>query len=267
MKRTTYILIGLIVSGLIVIVAMIILISMSGRPYDKDAVFLGGERAEMSLDNIHVVKMFVKRTDVLEKQYVYINGNMTVTSPSTIGESKITYSKNQYLKVNRTNDTLLLELDFCDYNIPEKYRGKNYLNAVEMDVQMSVDSLNSILLYTNGINLNLKEVRMDSLFVHVLRQDVLLDSCEFRSFNIDGRDMKFKAKSSKIENFHLNLDSTWKWELENCEIGTEYLRGSQSHHNSLQMGECKRIIWTPLKKDARLQMTLREKAEIIVTPK
>lgn len=266
MKRTTYILIGLIVSGLIVIVTMIILISMSGRAYDKEAVFLGGERAEMSLDNIHVVKMFVDQTEVLKEKRIYINGDMTVTSSSIAGERKITYSKSEYLKVGRVNDTLLLELDFNDYNIPEKYREKGYINALGMDVQMSVDSLNSILLYTNGINLNLKEVKMDSLFVHVLRQDVLLDSCQFRSFSIDGHDMKFKAKSCEIENFHLNLDSTWKWELENCEIGTEYLRGSSSHRNFLQVGECKRVVWTPLNKEAQLQMTLREKSEIIVNP-
>ena len=41
MKRTTYIFIGLLVSGLIVIVATIIFIFMSGKPYQEDGVFLG----------------------------------------------------------------------------------------------------------------------------------------------------------------------------------------------------------------------------------
>ena len=107
---------------------------------------------------------------------------------------------------------------------------------------------------------------MDSLFVHVLHQEVLLDSCQFRSFSIDGEDLRFKAKDSKIENFYLNLNSTWNWKIESCEIGTEYLRGTKKHHNALQVGECNRVVWTPLDKDAQLQMTLREKAEIIVNP-
>ena len=45
MKRTTYIFIGLLVSGLIVIVATIIFIFMSGKPYQEDGAFLGNEHA------------------------------------------------------------------------------------------------------------------------------------------------------------------------------------------------------------------------------
>lgn len=46
MKRTTYIFIGLLVSGLIVIVATIIFIFMSGKPYQEDGAFLGNESGE-----------------------------------------------------------------------------------------------------------------------------------------------------------------------------------------------------------------------------
>lgn len=35
MKRTTYIFMGLLVSGLLIIVATVIFISMSGKPYRK----------------------------------------------------------------------------------------------------------------------------------------------------------------------------------------------------------------------------------------
>ncbi|WP_290081411.1 hypothetical protein [Bacteroides acidifaciens] len=79
--------------------------------------------------------------------------------------------------------------------------------------------------------------------------------------------MRFKAKDGKIENFYLNLNSIWRWNFENCEIGTEYLRGSNFHRNSLQVGECKRVVWTPLNEKAQLQVTFRERAEIIVNPK
>ena len=49
MKRTTYIFIGLLVSGLIVIVATIIFIFMSGKPYQEDGAFLGNEQVKMDL--------------------------------------------------------------------------------------------------------------------------------------------------------------------------------------------------------------------------
>lgn len=268
MKRTTYILIGLIVSGLIVIVAFIVLISVSGQSHQSNGLFVGGdERVEMNLDNVHTVKMFINRDKDGENRWAYVNGDVTVTSPSTAGERKIVYPKNQYLKVSQVNDTLLMELDLSNGNIPEKFRDRDNIYAVGMDVQLSVDSLNSLLSYTHGIKMNLKKVKMDSLFVYALHQEVLLDSCQFRSFSVDGEGLRFKAKDGKIENFYLNLNSTWDWKFENCEIGTEYLRGSDSHRNSLQVGECKRVVWTPLNEKAQLQVALRESAEIIVNPK
>lgn len=268
MKRTTYILIGLIVSGLIVIVVSIALVATTEKSYKQNGLFVGGdERVEMNLDNVHTVKMFINRDKDGENGWFYVNGDVTVTSPSTAGERKIVYPKNQYLKVSQVNDTLLMELDFSNGNIPAKFLDRDNIYAVGMDVQLSVDSLNSLLFYTNGLKMNLKKVKMDSLFVHALHQEVLLDSCQFRSFSIDGSDLRFKAKDSKMENFYLNLDSTWDWKIENCEIDTEHLRGSRTHYNTLQAGECKRVVWTPMGKDAQLQMFLREKTEVIVNPK
>lgn len=266
MKRTTYILIGLIVSGLIVIIVSIIFISTTGKPYKENGIFIGGDQVEMNMDGIHVVKMLVAQSEDSKERSIYMNGDVKVTSPSAGEERKIVYPKNEYLKVSRMNDTLLVEFDFNEHNIPEKFRNKDFVNAVGMDVQMSVDSLNSLFIDTRGLKLNLKEVKMDSLFVHVIHQEVLVDSCQFRSFSLDGKDLRFKAKDSKIENFYLNLDSTWDWKVINSEIGTEYLRGSKSHRNFLQVGECKRVVWTSLNKEAQLQVTLRENSEIIVNP-
>ena len=236
MKRTTYILIGLIVSGLIVIIASIIFISTSEKPYPENGLFVGGELVEMNMDGIHVVKMFVSQSEDSKERRIYMNGDVKMSSPSAAGERKIVYPKN------------------------------DYMYATGIDVQMSVDSLNSLFINTQGLRLNLKEVKMDSLFVHAIYQKVLLDSCQFRSFSIDGEELRFTAKDSKMENFYLNLNSAWDWGIENCDIDTEYLRGSGTHRNALQVGECKRVMWIPTGKDAQLQLYLQEKAEIIVNP-
>ena len=266
MKRTTYILIGLIVSGLIVIIASIIFISTSEKPYPENGLFVGGELVEMNMDGIHVVKMFVSQSEDSKERRIYMNGDVKMSSPSAAGERKIVYPKNEYLKVNRMNDTLLMEFDFNNRNIPKKFRNKDYMYATGIDVQMSVDSLNSLFINTQGLRLNLKEVKMDSLFVHAIYQKVLLDYCQFRSFSIDGEELRFTAKDRKMENFYLNLNSAWDWGIENCDIDTEYLRGSGTHRNALLVGECKRVMWIPTGKDAQLQLYLQEKAEIIVNP-
>lgn len=50
MKRTTYIFIGLLVSGLIVVVATIIFVSTSGKPYWENGAFLGDEQVNNGLE-------------------------------------------------------------------------------------------------------------------------------------------------------------------------------------------------------------------------
>ncbi len=94
MKRTTYILIGLIVSGLIVIVVSIALVATTGKSYKQNGLFVGGdERVEMDLDNVHAVKMFINRDKDGEDRWIYVNGDVTVTSSSTAGERKIVYQR------------------------------------------------------------------------------------------------------------------------------------------------------------------------------
>ena len=60
MKRTTYIFIGPLVSGLIVVVATIIFVSTSGKPYwAKNGAFWVMNKLTMDLNGVHVVKVFV----------------------------------------------------------------------------------------------------------------------------------------------------------------------------------------------------------------
>lgn len=266
MKCTTYIFIGLLVSGLIVIVATIIFIFMSGKPYQENGVFLGNEQMEMDLNGVHVIKVFTSQDGVSEAKRVFVSGEMKIESPASSRKEQISYPKGEYLNVIQKNDTLLMKLDFSVNNMQKKYRDRDYLFATGFDVNLTVDSLVSIFADVEGLKLNLKGLETDSLFVCGNRYNILLDSCQLRSFDIPGNGLEFHAKDSKIENFYLNLDGVWRWTFENTEVGTEYLSGSNRHSNDLQKGECKRVVWTPLTENARLQVNVREKAEITITP-
>ena len=296
MKRTTYIFIGLLVSGLMVIVATIIFISMSGKPYREDVNFGGDEQVTMDLNGVHVVKVFVSQDGVPEERHVFVNGEMKIESIFTsVGKEQISYPKGKYLNVIQKNDTLFMKLDFSSKNISDKYHNRGFIYSTGFDVKLAVDSLagiitdtdgnytledvptNAILQVsfmgylsqeitdTDGLKLNLKGIDTDSLFVRG-RYNILLDSCQIHSLDIQGNRLEFRARNSIIENFYLNLDGVWKWTFENTEVGTEYLSGSDRHSNNLQKGECKRVVWTPLTGDARLQVNVREKAAITITP-
>lgn len=267
MKRTTYIFIGLLVSGLIVIVATIIFIFMSGKPYQEDGAFLGNEQAKMDLNGVHVIKVFTSQDGVPEARRVFIGGEMRIGSTAaSSGKEQVSYPKGDYLNVTQKNDTLFIKLDFSVNNVPEKFRDRDYISVAGFDVSLAVDSLTGIIVGEEGLRFKLIDVETDSLFVRGNRYNILLDSCQLRAFDIQGNGLDFHAKDSKIENFYLNLDGVWRWTFENTEVGTEYLSGSERHSNDLQKGECKRVIWTPLEKDASLEVNIKEKAEITIMP-
>ena len=240
---------------------------MSGKPYREDGIFVGDEQTQMELNGIHVINVFTSQDGVPETKRVFVSGEMDISSSdASSGKEEISYPKGKFLKVTQKNDTLLMELDLNVNNIPEKLQHKDHIFMYGLHVNLVVDSLTTIIANTESVKLNLKDVQTDSLFVRGNRYDMSLDSCRLRSLDIQGHGLSFHAKNSKIENFYLNLDGVWNWTFENTELGTEYLSGSNHHSNDLQKGECKRVVWTPLKKDARLQVNVREKAEITITP-
>ncbi len=256
---------GLIGSGLIMIVAFFVLVFLLAQPRERDKLFVGGEPAEMNMDGIRVVKVSVRQSD--DKNHVYILGEMTLANAAAAGgERKAVYPKNDYLKVSRTKDTLLLELDFTTPNLPEQQQTKSYIYTDGLAVQIYADTLTSILCPTDGLDLKLKQLATDSISICGGYQDIVLDSCRLHYLSIDGKRVSFEAKKSEIDNLHLNLDRINRWSLDSCKIDTEYLRGSGHHRNHLQTGECRKVMWVPAGENARLELTFPQKSSISVEP-
>lgn len=267
MKRTTYILIGLLVSGLLVIVAAIILMAWAGEKRKISDIFFENEQVQMDLNGVHVVNVFVSQANAAVTKRIIMDGEMEITSSSSAsGKEQISFPKGERVHVTQKNDTLSIELDFNAGSIPEKARDDDYIFANGLHIQMALDSLTTIITYARGIKVNLRDIETDSLFIRSNHQGILLDSCRFRSFDLAGDAVSCHAKNSKIENYYLNLDGIRRWTFENTEVGTEYLTGSEHHSNDLQRGECRRVVWTPMNKEAQLQVTIREKSEIILSP-
>lgn len=264
MKRTTYILIGLFISGLVLIVTVIVLIAIAGEKRVRGDISLEGERQTMNLEGVHVLKMFISQEGVPVTKRIITTGKMIITSPSGTEKNNVSYPQSKYVKIAQKEDTLLIELDMSQSNVPEKLQQEDFVFLNGLDIRLAADSLSAISTYAENMAVELKKMDMDSLLVSVFHQNVSLDSCKFRSFDISGYGLEFTAKDSEIEDFYLNLDGVRQWKFNNSKIDTEYLTGSRRHSNDLQKGECRRVVWTPMNKDASLAVTLREKAEIIV---
>lgn len=266
MKRTTYILIGLLIAGLGTILTTVIVISMMGEVRSGSDVSFGGEQQEMSLNGVRAVKIFISQAEVRAPKRILISGEMLITPASESSKESISYPKNEHVKIKQKEDTLLIELDFNAYSIPEKLQHKDYIFADGLNMHLTADSITGFVSNARGLALNFKELKSDSLSMKVGRQEVVLNSCRFRSFDISGRQFNIRANDSEIDNFYLNLDGVRNWKFNNTKTDTQYLSGSGRHTDDLQKGECRRVVWTPLKEDAQLKMNIREKAEIIISP-
>lgn len=266
MKRTTYILIGLLIAGLGTILTTVIVMSMMGEVRSGSDIRFEGERQEMSLNGVRAVKIFISQVEVRAKKRILINGEMLITSASESSKESISYPKNEHLKIEQKEDTLFIELDFNAYSIPEKLRHEDFIFADGLNIHLTADSITSLVSNARGLMLNFKELKSDSLSMNVGHQAVVLNSCRFGSFGIAGHQFSFRANDSEIDNFYLNLDGVRNWKFNNTKIDTQYLSGSGHHTDDLQKGECRRILWTPLKENAQLKMNIREKAEIIIAP-
>jgi hypothetical protein len=88
----------------------------------------------------------------------------------------------------------------------------------------------------------------------------VVEESQFRALKADGRELRFKSGS--VQHLHTNLDGNIRWILDEKQfhLDTEHLSGSGWHQWSLLKGECRRLLWQPLTKEATLQVTLHEGA-------
>ncbi len=264
MKRTTYILIGLLASGIIVIMAVCFTVLLtSERRSDTWNTLLGAEPIEKELSGVHTLRMIVNQEK--KSKRVYLDGMVRILPCSDSQKEKITYPESPYLNVVQRNDTLFIELDLDAYKRNEEI-AKNqtpYLRLVP-PIRLNVNQLVAINTEMEGVELVVENMKADSLAISSRNQKVVLDSCQLRSLNAAGHGLRLHAKDSKIGNYYLNLDGVWEWTLENTQIDTEYLTGKGSHSNELKRGECRRMIWTPASEKAHLTVTVYDKADMLL---
>ncbi|MEI3445012.1 MAG: hypothetical protein V8R04_12875 [Bacteroides thetaiotaomicron] len=72
-----------------------------------------------------------------------------------------------------------------------------------------------------------------------------------------------KADQVKVTDYYEELGTIRSSEISGFSVDNLYLSGKDSHRYRTGIN-CKRIFWNPLAKDAELELTLRQKGEIIL---
>lgn len=264
MKRTTYILIGTLVSVLIVLVGGVLYISTIKPDRSLYTLTLPDKMAQAEMNGVRAVKLYA--SDLRE---VWLAGACVNLVPSGDEKIRVTYPESDYLKVTQQGDTLIVCLDLSSYNLP-KQRDKHILSALQASsLQLTIEADANLAFISNtipGMRTHMGGLQLDSLSTYTKGEKLQLDSCSVQVLRAGGDNTSFVANKSTISHLYLDLDFLNNWQVNNCVVDTEHLTGSGSHRNHLQKGECRQMIWTPKQENAELVVTMSEKGCLTLQP-
>lgn len=253
MKSTTKILIGILISGMVITIVGTILFCTIEWPGGR--VVFNGELTQMDVSPFRVVNVSLDAGKQLGKRSVAVGGGLSVVK-SVDGKNRLSYPKDleHYLSVVTENDTLYLKFKISESK--SEKQDKFFLEISKM-VLTADSSLVAVQSKIPGFFIKLKKMEADSVSLKAFFINV--DSCRFRSLSVQ-KALSLNLKNSCIHNTYLDLDSISGWSADSCRLENEYLTGSKRHYNDLKKGECRRMYWSPKKKDAKLNITLKEEA-------
>ncbi len=209
MKRTTYILIGSLVTIFVVMVGLMVYITGCWAGGVAITVSLKDEMKEGQFNGIRSILVFCDSKPVVEGAQLIPLTRLTIVPSDTFGVQTLTYPACEHVKVAQVGDVLRVDLELQSL-VSSKEMEK--LRAVLVDgisLELKVDSMFSYVQLGEGkVDLLTKGLTADSLVVRASLEEtsqVRMDSCCFRSYDLDGKWLLFEGNNSRVENLYLNL--------------------------------------------------------------
>ena len=275
MKRTTYILLGVLLALLAGMSGTIILMSMLSTPYKHSKIFLKGEDRMKPLPSCKVVRLVEDRTVYKYNENISYRilpdaHNLVVASAdSAVGSFVYPSGLEEFLRFEQKGDTLDIVYGFP----PEKL--EKLADDHKLDYSTSLVISPVRLCLPDGVELlrvdlqtsyaTVQGMRRDSFALDLLRNSHLeLDGAHFRALSVKSREMTFVSGS--VESLYLNLDNMRRMAVvpDSFRIDTEYLSGTSNVNFHANPQECRRLLWTPLSEDARLNLIMKSRSEILL---
>lgn len=262
MKRTTYILIGLFIAGLIVLAGGIFVMFFTGKPYGSNEILFEGEQVTKKFPTCRVIWL---TQSVLEKEEyaVWMANSCLEVLPSEGKKNVFSCPKevNDYLTMKVIGDTLKITFDYPMDKLSEKIEEQKYVYMIIGEWQMQLPSdVETIVSDIRNQKLVLKNLSQDTLSIGV-SGSAAIEDCDFKALNVLRCAHLLNLQSGNIRDLYLYLDHIDGWSVDpkTCHIDTEYLTGYNAEVQ-LEKGECKHMFWTPTKEDAKLHVTLHERS-------
>lgn len=265
MKRTTYIIIGMLFAGAILVIGTLTSIFSTGITWEESFLDIKGERTSKQMPECRVVHLMSKvEAKDLEERYVSFDQTTLKIGPTDSLTGSLTYTSelNNYMEWKTAGDTLQIYFSFPTDKLAPQYQKMKWLRvrseAIQMNIPQGVEEIISenYYMYTQFADLS-----RDSLAFKT-QGTTIINDCQIKSLSAKAPTLHFQ--SGQVDNLYLNLDFITEWtvDTDSFHIDTEHLSGSYEPNCYLQKNECRQVLWTPLSEKAELQIKLKEKARI-----
>ncbi len=277
MKRTTYVILGVLLALLAGMSATIIYWGTHSGSASDMTVRLEGEERMRPLPACKVIRFRMDR--MLHKQggndelnyYLAVNNiRLKVTSADTAtGSFFYVADIEEFMDFQSQGDTLDIVFSFP----PEKLKKKmpqekipSYFNLqaepLELRLPESVEYLKGEVFDV----VELQDLQRDSLFIDFSDgpATVFVQNSHFRALSALSRQLCLNSGS--VDHLYLNLDELYSFEVktDSFRIDTEYLSGSKNVDFQADPQECRRILWNPLSEKAKLNLKMKNPSEILL---
>lgn len=265
MKRTTYIIIGMLFAGAILVIGTLASIFNTSITWEESFLDIKGERTSRQMSECRVVHLMWKvEAQDLGKRHVSFEQTTLKIGPTDSLTGRLTYTSelNNYMEWKTAGDTLQIYFSFPTDKLAPQYQKLKWLRvrceAIQMNIPQGVEEIISenYYMYTQFADLS-----RDSLAFKT-QGTTIINDCQIKSLSAKAPTLHFQ--SGQVDNLYLNLDFITEWtvDTDSFHIDTEHLSGSYEPNCYLQKDECRQVLWTPLSEKAQLHIKLKEKARI-----
>lgn len=277
MKRTTYVILGVLLALLAGMSATIIYWGTHSGSASDITVRLEGEERMRPLPACKVIRFRMDR--MLHKQggndelnyYLAVNNiRLKVTSADTAtGSFFYVADIEEFMHFQSQGDTLDIVFSFPPEKLKKKMpQGKipSYFNLqaepLELRLPESVEYLKGEVFDA----VELQDLQRDSLFIDFFDGPAMVSvqNSHFRALSALSRQLCLNSGS--VDRLYLNLDGLYNFKVEtdSFRIDTEYLSGSRNVDFQADPQECRRILWNPLSENAKLNLKMKNPSEILL---
>lgn len=272
MKRTTYIIFGMLLAGLVVICGGIFYSSTLFFDGNDNFMDINGEQKTVQLPECKVVQLVTDRdiivddNEIKEIRMVAFSEIPLKVRQAQAENGTFTYASDmdKYMTMNTSGDTLRIVFNFSKEKLEKKFQDMAWLNVRSKEMEIALpDYTQSLIAALVAQKVNVEGFNCDSLSLMV-RDYATINDCYFKALTV--QDGSWLFNSGKADNLHLHLNGIRSWNVNasSFHVDTEYLYARGNQRCILEKGECRQVVWMPQSDGASLNIKLKQAARVVV---